>query len=278
MARHRAERPPSFSARLLVAVGCALVAAVTGCGRSSAASPALGPAPSPGGSTYTLMQMNLCLSGLADCYVKVAYPAALQEAAALIRAAHPDAVTISEACSGDVARIARRTGYHQRFATVIYGGAPFRCIHPGGRGVFGDAVLIDAPVVRTDRHAFAAQAGIEQRRWLCVTSRAGVDVCTAHLATRDAVEVAGNDGQCPGLAAILARRPPARAVIFGGDVNRLPSCAPAGFWARTDATAEQAAGLQQVYGSGALRAPSAQVVPFAHSDHDVLLVRAHLER
>ena len=241
MARHRAERPPSFSARLLVAVGC--------------------DARRRGDGLRAVFGGEPCA-----------------RAGAVAGRIHPDAVTISEACSGDVARIARRTGYHQRFATVICGGEPFRCIHPGGRGVFGDAVLIDAPIVSVDRHAFAAQAGIEQRRWLCVTSRAGVDVCTAHLATRDAVEVAGNDGQCPELAAILARRPPGRAVIFGGDVNRLPSCAPAGFWARTDATAEQAAGLQQVYGSGALRSPSAQVAPFAHSDHDVLLVRGHLER
>ena len=276
MARPCAEGLLSCSALRLVVMGCALVVALAGCGRSSAGSAA--PAPSPGGSAYTLMQMNLCLSGLGDCYAKVAYPGAEREAAALIRHAHPDAVTISEACSGDAARIARRTGYHLRFSTVIYGGKPFACIDPGGRGVFGDAVLTRARIVSSDGHAFAAQAGIEQRRWLCVTTRADVDVCTAHLATRDAVEVAGNDGQCPELAGILARRPAARAVIFGGDVNRLPSCAPAGFWARTDASAGQAAGLQQVYGSHGLRTPSAQVVAFAHSDHDVLLVRAGLER
>ena len=224
------------------------------------------------------MQMNLCLSGLADCYAKVAYPAAVQEAASLIRQAHPDAVTFSEACSGDVARIARRTGYHLRFSTVIYGGGPFSCVHPGGRGLFGDAVLTAAAIVSSDGHAFTAQADIERRRWLCVTTRVEVDVCTAHLATRDAVEVAGNDGQCPELAAILARRAATRTVIFGGDVNRLASCAPAGFWTRTDASAEQDPGLQQAYGNGALRAPSVEVLPFAHSDHDVLLVRAHLER
>jgi hypothetical protein len=67
-------------------------------------------------------------------------------------------------------------------------------------------------------------------------------------------------------------------VIFGGDVNRRNSCVPAGIWTRTDGAAEQAAGLQHVYGSAALRSPSAEVVPAAHSDHDVLLVRAHLAR
>jgi len=261
---------------LLAVAACALLVAASACGRSSAS--ASGPAPAPGGRTYTLMQMNLCLSGLGDCYGKVAYPAALAEAAGLIRRAHPDAVTVSEACGRDVARIARRTGYHLRFATVIYGGTPFSCIHPGGRGLFGDAVLTAAPIVSAAGRAFAAQSGPEQRRWLCVTTRGDVEVCTAHLATRDAVEVAANDGQCPELAAILAGRPAARAVIFGGDVNRLPTCAPAGFWARTDASARQAPGLQQVYGSGALRSPAAVVLPFARSDHDVLLVRAQLGR
>jgi endonuclease/exonuclease/phosphatase family metal-dependent hydrolase len=255
-------------------VGCALVLALTGCGRSSAADAA------HGGSTYTLVQMNLCLSGLADCYAKVAYPAALQEAAALIRQAHPDAVTFSEACRNDVARIARRTGYRFRFrfSPVIYRGTPFDCVDPGARGLFGDALLTRAPIVASDNHDFVTQAGIERRRWLCVTTRVRVDVCTAHLNTRDAMEVAGNDGQCKQLATILAHRPAARAVIFGGDVNRRASCAPAGFWTRTDASATQSAGLQQVYGSGALRAPSARVLPFAHSDHDALLVRARLER
>ena len=78
------------------------------------------------------MQMNLCLSGFAGCYGKVAYPAGVEEAVARIRDAHPDAVTLNEACRGDVARIARRTGYHLRFSTVtVLGRAP--CLRPAGR-------------------------------------------------------------------------------------------------------------------------------------------------
>ncbi|HKN94645.1 MAG TPA: endonuclease/exonuclease/phosphatase family protein [Thermoleophilaceae bacterium] len=241
---------------------------VTGCGAGAAA-----------GSTYTLMQMNLCLSGLGGCYGKVAYPAVLNEAVARIRDAHPDAVTFNEACGGDVARIARRTGYHLRFSTVIYGGKPFRCIHPLGRGVFGDAVLTKAPIVSSEGHPFHAQADIERRAWLCVTTRRGIDVCTTHLATRDRDEVAANGPQCAELSAILARRAAAgHTVIFGGDVNRRPSCAPTGFWTRTDGSARQDPGIQHVYGSGALRSPSADVIPAAHTDHDVLFVHAELRR
>ena len=90
------------------------------------------------------------------------------------------------------------------------------------------------------------------------------------------MEVAGNDAQCFELAALLARRGDARTVTFGGYVNRHHSCAPAGLWTRTDRSAEQAPGLQHVYGSGALRSPSAKVLPASHSDHDVVVVRARL--
>jgi endonuclease/exonuclease/phosphatase family metal-dependent hydrolase len=254
-------------------VGCAVVLALTGCSPSAGTPAAALPAAS---WTYTLMQMNLCLSGLAGCYAKVAYPAAVEEAVARIQEAHPDAVTFNEVCQSDVTRIARRTGYHVRFSRVIYRGQRLRCVRPRGRGLFGDAVLTAAAIESTDNHDFKAQAGIERRRWLCVTTRVRVDVCTAHLNTRSAVEVAGNDAQCAELAALLARRASARTVTFGGDVNRPQSCAPDGVWTRTDRSADQAPGLQHVYGSRALRSPSAVVVPAAHTDHDILLVRAQL--
>jgi endonuclease/exonuclease/phosphatase family metal-dependent hydrolase len=282
-----ADRPGSSVVPRLAAVGCALVLALSGCSRSSGTSGPLEREPSTsmgepaavppaGSSTYTSMQMNLCLSGLAGCYGKAGYPAVVEEAVARIREAGPDAVTFNEACRSDVARIARRTGYHLRFSRVIYRGERLRCLRPSGRGLFGDAVLTEAAIESTANHDFEAQAGIERRRWLCVTTRVDVDVCTAHLNTRSTIEVAGNDAQCVELAALLARRAAARTVTFGGDVNRRHSCAPAGVWTRTDRSAEQAPGLQHVYGSDALRSPSAEVVPATHSDHDVLLVRAHL--
>jgi endonuclease/exonuclease/phosphatase family metal-dependent hydrolase len=260
---------------LLAAVGGALVLAVTGCSSATSGAPAPKPSTSEG-RAYALMQMNLCLSGVAGCYGKVAYPAGVEDAVARIRGAHPDAVTLNEACRNDVVSIAHRAGYHVRFSRVIYGGKPRPCVKPGGRGLFGDAVLTKAGIESADSRAFKAQAGIERRQWLCVTSRIDIDICTAHLNTRSNVEVAGNDAQCGELTALLAGRAAARTVIFGGDVNRRPSCAPDGFWIRTDGSAGQAPGLQQVYGTRAFRSPSAKVMPAEHTDHDVLLVRAHL--
>jgi endonuclease/exonuclease/phosphatase family metal-dependent hydrolase len=220
------------------------------------------------------MQMNLCLSGLADCYRKVRYPAVVEEAVARIRSERPDAVTFNEACSRDAALIARRTGYHMRFSAVIYFGKLLPCVKPGGRGLFGDAVLVRAGVQSSENHAFAAQAGPEQRRWLCVLTRIGVDVCTSHLASPEISEVAANQPQCVELRRVLARGARLGAVIFGGDVNRRGSCAPAGFWARSDRSAHQDPGSQQVYGAGTFRSPSVRIVPALHTDHDVLLVSA----
>ena len=244
------------------AVGCVLVLVLSGCSRSSETAP-------PSGSAFTVMQMNLCLSGLAGCYD----PAVVDEAVTRIREAHPDAVTLSEVCRADVARIARETRYHLRFTRVLYAGERLRCVRPGGRGLFGVAVLTEAAVESTNSRDFEAQSGPERRRWLCATTRAEVDVCTAHLNTRSAVEVEGNDGQCAELAALLARAS-SPVVVFGGDVNRRRTCAPDGAWTRTDASASQAPGLQHVYGNDALREPSAEVIPAEHSDHDLLLVRA----
>ena len=125
--------------RLLAAAGCVVVLALTACGQSSDTRAVV---PPPAGSTYTLMQMNLCLSGLGGCYGQVAYPAVVEEAVARIREAHPDAITLNETCEGDVAQIARRTGYHLRFSRVIYLGEPFACFQPGGQPGRGSMVSI----------------------------------------------------------------------------------------------------------------------------------------
>jgi endonuclease/exonuclease/phosphatase family metal-dependent hydrolase len=285
--RRRVARSGSFAVAVAVAVACASVFAAAGCGGISetggaaeggGSRPAGEAATTPAstGSTYALLQMNLCLSGFSGCNGKPAYPAVVDEAVARIRQLRPDAVTVNEGCRGDAVRIARRTGYHVRFSRVIYAGELLPCVRPGGRGLFGDAVLTKAAIERTDAHDFAGQAGPERRRWLCVRTAAGVDVCTSHLNTLSAVEAPANDAQCAELRALLARRGKAGAVIFGGDVNRRRSCAPDGAWTRTDRSAAQAAGLQHVYGSRALSSPAAQVVPATNTDHDLLLVRARL--
>lgn len=50
----------------------------------------------------------------------------VEEAITTIQEQAPDAVTVNEACSGDIARIAEETGYDYRFAVVNYRGGPCR--------------------------------------------------------------------------------------------------------------------------------------------------------
>ena len=269
---------------LVAALGCAVVLALTGWSRlSGTESP--GPAaasvvPRPAAAKFTLIQMNLCLSGLAGCYDAAAYPAVVREAVQQIRAMGPDAVTVNEACRGDVVRIARRTGYHLRFSLVIYGGERLPCVRPGGRGLFGDAVLTQAPIVASAHRPFAAEGDLEERRWLCVTTRLFSEVCTENLSRRGTdTGATANDAQCAELAGLLADRAAVRTVAYGADVNRRRSCAPDGVWTRTDRSADQDPGVQHVYGSRTtLHSPSASVLPVAGSDHDMLLVSARPAR
>lgn len=231
----------------------------------------------PQRAPYTLMQMNLCLSGFAGCFDRTEYPKVVDEAIARIKANRVDAVTLNEACSGDVERIAKRTGFDMRFATVIYDGAPLACRTPEGRGVFGNAVLTRKPITRAKDRPFAVFNGVEERRWLCVGTRDRVTVCTAHLSTAGDDAGAANEAQCGELNQVLRRYGRRGPTLFAGDVNRIPSCAPRGFWTVTDAEAVQAPGIQHAYGTRvAVARPRLEIEPATYTDHDVMVVRTRL--
>lgn len=256
-------------------LGCLVTASLL---LSSAASLAAAPAAAEKSSPeqprppYSLLQMNLCLSGYAGCYDGTQYPKIVDEAVARIQGNDVNAVTLNEACSGDVADIAARTGYHVRFATVVYRGAPLPCKTPDGRGVFGNAVLTKEEIQGSEDAPFSVFSGAEERRWLCVTTVRGLDVCTSHLSTDGEAADSANSAQCAELAQVLATR--GRPTVFGGDVNRRSSCAPEGFWTLTDAAAAQAPGIQHAYGD--LLAPALDIEPMTYTDHDAMVVRAQL--
>lgn len=231
-------------------------------------------APLAGRPPYSLLQMNLCLSGYAGCFAGTQYPKVVDEAVERIKANDVNAVTLNEACSGDVAAIAERTGYHYRFATVIYNGGPLDCKTPNGRGEFGNAVLTKEAIKASEDAPYSVFSGVEQRRWLCVTTARGVDVCSSHLSTDGEAEGSTNSVQCAELGRVLASR--GRPTIFAGDVNRHASCAPEGFWTLTDAEATQAAGIQHAYGN--LASPAVELEATTYTDHDALVVRAGLRK
>ena len=254
-----------------------LAALLTTAALAGPAGPASAAGPEDAGSPYRLLQMNLCLSGLAGCYGGTEYPKVVDEAIAEIREVDPNAVTLNEACSGDAERIAAETGYHLRFATVIYRGAPLPCRSPGDRGVFGNAVLTKEQIRTSTDRAFTTQFGSEERRWLCATTVRDVAVCATHLSVRGSDGArAANDAQCAELAQVLARYAAVGPTIFGGDVSRQDSCAGEGMWTLTDDAAAQAPGIQHIYGSAEFRAPRAQVLPATYTDHDFLLGHTRL--
>lgn len=254
-----------------------MVALVLGQAGAAAAAPDASP-PRPVGAPYTLTQMNLCLSGVAGCFGGTQYPAVVDEAITTIREQDPEAVTVNEACSGDIERIAAETGYQVRFATVIYRGTPFECVKPEGRGVFGNAVLTKERITASQDQPFTTQFGVEERRWLCATTARDATVCTAHLSTRGSDGArAANDAQCAELASTLARYHAMRPTIFGGDVNRQGSCAAPGMWTLTDSAASQAPGIQHSYGSDyGFLTPTAEIQSATYTDHDYLHANTRL--
>ncbi|NHC12651.1 endonuclease/exonuclease/phosphatase family protein [Motilibacter deserti] len=268
--------------RLLALVGLLLAlvlaapqsaASAAGTSRADAATPTVTP--------YSLLQMNLCLSGLAGCFGRTQYPKVVDEAIAKVAATQPDVVTLNEACSGDVERIARETGMDFRFSTVIYNRAELPCRNPGERGVFGNGVLTKRAITAVEDRAFTAQLGAEERRYICVTTEDGVRVCATHLAVGgNAANAANNAAQCAELSAVLAAGAPASPLglaptILSGDVNRQGSCASPGYWTERDSAATQQVGIQHAYGTAArLLLPAASVIPMVYTDHDALLVRA----
>jgi hypothetical protein len=229
----------------------------------------------PSATRYTVLQMNLCLSGQARCYSRTAYPTILDEATTHVVAQDAEAVTLNEVCSGDAAEMARRTGYRLRFAAVRYRAAPLPCINPSGRGVFGIAVLTKETIASSRDEAFALHSGDEERRWLCVTTTTAVTVCTAHLSTRASIdERAANDAECHELRGVLARFDRAGTTVFGGDANRQEPCAPSTMWVRRDTDTTQAPGIQHTYGSLSMTEPTARAAAAVHTDHDFLITSA----
>lgn len=256
-------------ARLLVLTVATLVVVTPGQAVSSA------PATTEPGTPYTVLQMNLCLSGTADCYARTAYPAIVQEAVEQVVAQDPQAVTLNEACRGDAADMARRVGYRMRFTAVLVHGEPLPCVAPARRGVFGLAVLTRERIRTSNDQPFAGQTGPEERRWLCVTTSRAISVCTAHLGTRDSAEATrANDAECAELRRVLARYDEAGTTVFGGDVNRQKPCAPDGMWTADDTVAAQLPGIQHIYGSLSLHGPAAGVSAATYTDHDFLLAVA----
>ncbi|MDQ3632362.1 MAG: hypothetical protein M3417_14050 [Actinomycetota bacterium] len=136
----------------------------------------LGGAAGAAAAPYSLLQVNLCGSGLAPCFGMGSSNKA-GKAAELIRARRPSVVTLNEMCSNDLATIRRATGFNGHF---IRSGSQ-KCKN---KQEYGNAVMF-APGVRVavvSQTTYLAQQrrGDEKRTLLCVDG-GGVRVCVTHL-------------------------------------------------------------------------------------------------
>lgn len=226
------------------------------------------------------MQLNLCDSGIAPCYTG----RSVAQAAAVIRTARPDVVTLNEVCTSDVATLERTLSRSRPKAVVLSAfrsavdrrtGDPVRC-SDGDR--YGIGLL--ASVSRSQRqHAtygalYPAQdpSDVEKRFWLCVhESAAQLYACTTHL---DSVTPGVARQQCryllhTALPGIAARHGP-DPVLLGADLNLLGglrSCAPHG-----DALANDSGRQYIVAGPGFRVASSRTIDMRGTTDHPALLV------
>ena len=235
-----------------LALLCALVTASLLALVSSAAA-----LPARVSTTFVVLQMNLCNSGMAvhSCY---SFGRAVDEAVALIHRYPPELVTLQEVCRDDLyaahgwGKLARAMAdlYGSRHVAVDFAPAYNRDTHDWYRctngQLFGDAVMAHYGGHDVHRGLFVSQdSSEEERAWTCITVIPHrLTGCTTHLSTN--VRVAWN--QCRELSTILASSWVQPEVIVSGDFNLksapgrrydVGTCAPSGYGRRDDGTLQQ---------------------------------------
>ena len=211
---------------VVVVTGCAPSPGSTTAGSTAAptATPARAPAPS-----LRVLQLNLCSSGIADCYTG----RSTDRAAAVIRAEAPDLVTLNEVCQDDVTDLERALADAVPDATVVSAfqparngrtGEPYRCRNGKQYGIGLVSRWPSVPGAAASGGIYPAQDrdDPEERAWLCLDAAAAppVAVCTTHLAYTKR-EVAG--AQCrylfDAVIAEIRARDGTAPVVLGADLN-----------------------------------------------------------
>jgi hypothetical protein len=242
-----------------IAAGLAL--GVLACATLASAGP-------PAAPTFTVLQLNLCDSGQAECY---AGGAAVPEAAAVIAATHPDAVTLNEICRRDLDALApalRGPAYTAFQSVYDVDGTPYHCVNGDefGIGVLARTPAGATPSVRGGRHPIQLDRPDELRSWECVTLP-GREVCATHL-------VDGHPQTALAQCRWLLDRVPAPAVV-AGDLNLtarggIAGCVPAG-WSR-----QGDGGVQWVLANGGATPVGTRRIRLRNTDHPGLLVTLRL--
>jgi hypothetical protein len=237
-------------------------------------------------TTFILLQMNLCNSGMAlQCYTS---GRAVDEAVGKIRRYPPDLVTLQEVCSTDLYTPDGWGKLGQAMAD-LYGDGNFsadfipayntitndwyRCVNGG---LFGNAMLHRGPSRDLHYGWFTWQdRSDEGRAWMCTTVLDGrLTGCTTHLSTSAPVTMR----QCRELMANLRQPWAMPEVVVAGDLNLLSrpgrpddvrTCAP-GYGYQGDN------GRQHVFSSRGLQRVGGRVEDMRQTDHPLLYLRFRL--
>ncbi|UMP03217.1 endonuclease/exonuclease/phosphatase family protein [Amycolatopsis sp. EV170708-02-1] len=229
-------------------------------------------APAVAATDFPVLQMNLCRSGIANCFNQGGTNP-MAKAASTIVSVNPAVVTLNEACSSETTKLAADVKAQSgRAYTVVWQPVgkkengrttPYPCT--SGRGEYGIAVLarqdLGAVKAREGGYYGPQDGGAEQRAYLCAKFGT-VNACTTHLSTkRPAVEQ-----QCRDLKGLLAKY--GTGTVFGGDLNlRYPgdpsaqACVPAGSFRKGDGS------VQHIIAGGAFGFGSSGKTSIPGTDH-----------
>lgn len=233
-----------------------------------------GPPWAAAATPFEVLQLNLCNSGIADCYDD---GRSIPEGIDVINRLEPNVVTINEICRDDITRMARDTGYRGEFAPARdrSSGAAYQCANGQDYGI---GILTssneNAPATTPFSGTYSAQdSGREQRVFSCVSySRFGV--CATHLSTDGAVALS----QCRelmGHAGELAGRQP---TVVGGDLNLsylgdpdVQDCVPSGWFRKGDGDVQHVLAATRHFDF-----ERASRHDMAHTDHPAFSVQLNL--
>jgi len=181
-----------------------------------------------------VLQLNLCNSGMAECHTGQA----VTKAAAVMRIAVPDVVTLNEVCENDVYALARTLdGIHHGHVVSAFAAATSRRTGRTTRcrngQPYGIGVLVHTPnppeESRTYRGTYPTQGARdpENRVWLCVHAPGAFYACTTHLASSNSTVALAQCGYLlttaiPALHAEHEYQP----TVLGGDLNLRYGAAP----------------------------------------------------
>lgn len=188
------------------------------------------------GTEFRVLQLNLCHSGIADCFEG---DAVMTKAVAVITAVGPGFVTLNEVCRDDVPWLAGMTGaVDHRFTPALRADdSPVKCKNGDDYGIgmlSWVAPAWDEPV----HGVYAAQSSMTERRvWICMGYE-GFAGCTTHLSTNGATALAQCMDVVNGPLATAAANGPA---VLAGDWNLkyngspdAQDCVPRGFYRKGD--------------------------------------------